>query len=403
LLKIQTIRTVAKKGYLQHVGISIYEHHSHVYNPPRWFVTSGLEGSTMKTVEAKLELDHLREEIFNLRERQMHMDMELAELRAYKKQTKALVTQRKDDDHISDSDKRRMAEMDQALKQARADKVVLLQKLEQLQAKKAPDNNTPELHKQNLNLQQQNIQLQQQIMLLQEKIQQQDTLLTKQTQQTQQDIKQAHQAQQAEFDNQQKAQKAAFETQLAALRDTLSQRTGELQAARSAQQVAEQKQQQAEVQQSEAERQLQQAEKHNADLQRENEEMRDLVAHTMPAMSQQLSHDVDGFSQKMADFQQMLAQAQDMSEQWHGMMTVNQACTQVMQTLIDQYQVKQAISGSTWQSVNTALPKESGVYLLTDGKRQCVGYFNAQAAEFAATTLFKTPSHWMPQPAVPVA
>lgn len=346
----------------------------------------------MKTglVEAQLELDHLREEIFNLRERQMHMDMELAELRAYKKQTKALVTQRKDDDYSSEGDKRRLNEMDQALKQARADKVVLLQKLEQLQAKKAPDNNAPELQKQNLSLQQQNIQLQQQIMLLQEKIQQQDNVLAKQKQQQQQDTQQALKKQQAEF-----------ETQLTALRDSLSQRTGELQAARSAQQVAEHKQQQAETQQRDAERRLQRAEKQNADLQRENEEMRDLVAHTMPAISQQLSHDVSGFSQKMSDFQQILAQAQDMSEQWHGMMAVNQACTQVMQTLIDQYQVKQAISGSTWQSVNTSLPKESGVYLLTDGKRQCVGYFNAQAAEFAATTLFKTPTHWMPQPAVP--
>lgn len=356
-------------------------------------------------IEAQAERDLLREEIFNLREHQMHMDMELAELRAYKKQTKALITQRQESTGGSEQDKRRLAEMDQALKQARADKVVLLQKLEQLQAKSVGTNQSPstELQKQNLNLQQQNIQLQQQIMLLQEKIQQGDTQLSSQKQLADDQLN--GQLLRLQQDNQQAlaALKTRMEAEVSALRDSLSERTGELQAAKSAAQQAEQKQQQAEHRQREAERLLEVAERKNAELQTANEEMRDMVAHTMPSISQQLGQGVTQFSQNMADFQAVIAQAQAMSEQWHGMMTVNQACTQVMQTLIDQYQVKQSVAGSTWQSVNTSLPKESGVYLLTDGKRQCVGYFNAQSAEFAATTLFKTPSHWMPQPAVPAA
>ncbi|MCP5334950.1 MAG: hypothetical protein H7A08_04570 [Oceanospirillaceae bacterium] len=357
-------------------------------------------------IEAQAERDLLREEIFNLREHQMHMDMELAELRAYKKQTKALITQRQESSGTSEQDKRRLADLDQALKQARADKVVLLQKLEQLQAKKSAEvtsSPSTELQKHNLNLQQQNIQLQQQIMLLQEKIQQGDNQLFNQKQAADDQLN--VQLAKLQQDNQQALAelKNRMESEIAALRDTLSERTGELQAAKSAAQQAEQKQQQAEQKQREAERMLGVAERRNDELQTANEELRDLVAHTMPTISQQLGHGVNQFTQNMADFQTIIAQAQAMSEQWHGMMTVNQACTQVMQTLIDQYQVKQSVAGSTWQSVNSVLPKESGVYLLTDGKRQCVGYFNAQASEFAATTLFKTPTHWMPQPAVPAA
>lgn len=358
-------------------------------------------------IEAQAERDLLREEIFNLREHQMHMDMELAELRAYKKQTKALITQRQESSGgMSEQDKRRLADLDQALKQARADKVVLLQKLEQLQAKKSAEvtsSPSTELQKHNLNLQQQNIQLQQQIMLLQEKIQQGDSQLFNQKQTA--DDQLGVQLAKLQQDNQQAlaALKSRMESEITALRETISERTGELQAAKSATQQAEQKQQQAEHRQREAERVLDVAERKNAELKAANEELRDMVAHTMPTISQQLGQGVNQFSQNMAGFQAVVAQAQAMSEQWHGMMTVNQACTQVMQTLIDQYQVKQSVAGSTWQSVSSVLPKESGVYLLTDGKRQCVGYFNAQASEFAATTLFKTPTHWMPQPAVPAA
>lgn len=54
-----------------------------------------------------------------------------------------------------------------------------------------------------------------------------------------------------------------------------------------------------------------------------------------------------------------------------------------------------------WKKVAQALPEKSGIYLLTDGSRQCVGYFNAKLGHFSSTTYFSAPSHWMERPQLP--
>lgn len=54
-----------------------------------------------------------------------------------------------------------------------------------------------------------------------------------------------------------------------------------------------------------------------------------------------------------------------------------------------------------WKKVAQALPEKSGIYLLTDGSRQCVGYFNANLEQFSSTTYFSVPSHWMERPPLP--
>lgn len=56
---------------------------------------------------------------------------------------------------------------------------------------------------------------------------------------------------------------------------------------------------------------------------------------------------------------------------------------------------------NTWQKVSSGMPKRSGMYLLTDGIQQCVGYFNAQQADFSKTTYFSMPTHWMARPDLP--
>jgi hypothetical protein len=59
-------------------------------------------------------------------------------------------------------------------------------------------------------------------------------------------------------------------------------------------------------------------------------------------------------------------------------------------------------STGVWQEVSKIRPKSSGIYLLTDGIHQCVGYFNFDLGKFAKTTYFSTPSHWMARPSLPV-
>jgi len=54
-----------------------------------------------------------------------------------------------------------------------------------------------------------------------------------------------------------------------------------------------------------------------------------------------------------------------------------------------------------WKKVAQTLPEKSGIYLLTDGSRQCVGYFNANLEQFSSTTYFSVPSHWMERPKLP--
>lgn len=56
---------------------------------------------------------------------------------------------------------------------------------------------------------------------------------------------------------------------------------------------------------------------------------------------------------------------------------------------------------SGWKKVAQELPRKSGIYLLTDGIRQCVGYFNCNLEQFSSTTYFSMPSHWMERPELP--
>lgn len=58
-------------------------------------------------------------------------------------------------------------------------------------------------------------------------------------------------------------------------------------------------------------------------------------------------------------------------------------------------------SYSSWTRSGEELPEKSGIYLLTDGIHQCVGYFNFDNAEFAKTTYFTIPTHWMARPNLP--
>lgn len=60
------------------------------------------------------------------------------------------------------------------------------------------------------------------------------------------------------------------------------------------------------------------------------------------------------------------------------------------------------VSIGTWEEVVNELPNKSGIYILTDGLHQCVGYFNFDLGEFSKTTYFETPSHWMARPSLPV-
>jgi hypothetical protein len=58
-------------------------------------------------------------------------------------------------------------------------------------------------------------------------------------------------------------------------------------------------------------------------------------------------------------------------------------------------------SATNWTKSGEELPEKSGIYLLTDGIHQCVGYFNFDNAEFAKTTYFSIPTHWMARPNLP--
>jgi septin family protein len=59
------------------------------------------------------------------------------------------------------------------------------------------------------------------------------------------------------------------------------------------------------------------------------------------------------------------------------------------------------VSAYSWEKVSMKLPSKSGIYLLTDGINQCVGYFNFEHGEFAKNTYFSIPTHWMTRPDLP--
>jgi hypothetical protein len=58
-------------------------------------------------------------------------------------------------------------------------------------------------------------------------------------------------------------------------------------------------------------------------------------------------------------------------------------------------------TSNTWLSIQNHMPKESGIYLLTNGVRQCVGFYNNEEKRFSPTSFFNQPTHWMPQPKLP--
>lgn len=58
-------------------------------------------------------------------------------------------------------------------------------------------------------------------------------------------------------------------------------------------------------------------------------------------------------------------------------------------------------SFEAWKQVSVEMPVKSGIYLLSDGIHQCVGYFNSDLGEFAKTTYFSIPTHWMARPNLP--
>ena len=97
--------------------------------------------------------------------------------------------------------------------------------------------------------------------------------------------------------------------------------------------------------------------------------------------------------------QQLMARLQD-AEKKHA--AAREKLAVVNQKMLKHLKKSQTqITPSIWQSVAAGLPKESGIYLLTDGIQQCVGYFNCQQAEFAKTTYFSMPTHWMARPNLP--
>lgn len=63
--------------------------------------------------------------------------------------------------------------------------------------------------------------------------------------------------------------------------------------------------------------------------------------------------------------------------------------------------LKATENNQIWHEAQYHMPKESGIYLLTNGIRQCVGYYNSEAKRFSSTTFFNQPTHWMPQPKLP--
>jgi hypothetical protein len=96
---------------------------------------------------------------------------------------------------------------------------------------------------------------------------------------------------------------------------------------------------------------------------------------------------------------QLLIRLQE-SEKKHA--TARSALILAKQEILKQFDKQHfQTAQNTWQDVSSSMPKESGIYLLTDGIQQCVGYFNQNQAEFAKTTYFSMPTHWMARPDMP--
>lgn len=154
------------------------------------------------------------------------------------------------------------------------------------------------------------------------------------------------------------------------------------------------------------ESELKRAEDELAELKQSQQSLKEDVLEQAPLVTGQLSGMLETMSVQMEAFQSLVDQATDMGDEWRGLMATNQGCTKTMEELIEKQanmEIKPAETGghAKWNPVANTLPEQSGVYLLTDGNRQCVGYFNSQAQSFSSTTLFESPSHWMKQPELP--
>lgn len=55
----------------------------------------------------------------------------------------------------------------------------------------------------------------------------------------------------------------------------------------------------------------------------------------------------------------------------------------------------------TWVDIRHDMPKKSGIYLLTNGMRQCIGFYNDNTECFSSTSFFNKPTHWMTLPNLP--
>lgn len=60
-----------------------------------------------------------------------------------------------------------------------------------------------------------------------------------------------------------------------------------------------------------------------------------------------------------------------------------------------------ADSTHAWLNIEYHIPKESGIFLLTNGLRQCIGFYNNESKSFSSTSFFNQPTHWMPLPNLP--
>jgi hypothetical protein len=60
-----------------------------------------------------------------------------------------------------------------------------------------------------------------------------------------------------------------------------------------------------------------------------------------------------------------------------------------------------ADSSHAWLNIEYHMPKESGIFLLTNGLRQCMGFYNNETKSFSSTSFFNKPTHWMPLPSLP--
>ncbi len=56
---------------------------------------------------------------------------------------------------------------------------------------------------------------------------------------------------------------------------------------------------------------------------------------------------------------------------------------------------------SPWQVIRQQVPNVSGLYLLSDGARQAVSYFNGAKDRFAHVANLDQPSYWMSLPTLP--